>query len=130
MTKPTKPKTPPVPVAPPPTFEEGLIVGLLMARGSFTGDRYMGRLSILGNDLEMLQWLRSRIGGTISGPFADRDRNPRHMYQLSGAALQPVIELLSAYMPTGLQRTKYLKWIERYWTKGRRIVNNKTHETT
>lgn len=129
MTKPTKPKTPPVPVAPTPTFEDGLIVGLLMGRGSFTGDRNQPRISILiVNDLEMLQWIKSRIGGTISGPHQDRTMQ-RYMWQLSGAALQPVIELLSAYMPTGLQRTKYLAWIERYWTKGRRIVNHKSRET-
>lgn len=106
-----------------PTFEEGLIVGLLMARGSFTGDKHMGRLAILSGDLEMLQWIKSRINGTISGPYSQKGRKPHYMYQLSGTALQPVIELLSAYMPTGNQRTRYLAWITKYITNGRRVVS-------
>lgn len=115
MTKPTKPKTPPVPVAPAPTFEEGLIVGLLMARGSFTGDRHHPRLSINIGDLETLQWIKSRIGGTIAGPYNQVGRRPHYAYQLSGSALAPIMELLGAYMPTGAQRTRYGAWIAKYW---------------
>lgn len=117
MTKPLKTKTAPVPVAPGPTFEEGMIVGLLMARGSFTGDKHQPRLAILSNDLVMLQWIKSRIHGTVSGPYEQKGRAPHHMYQLSGQALQPVIELLSAWMPTGNQRTRYLAWLAKYWPK-------------
>ena len=114
MTKPTKPKTPPVPVAPLPTFEQGLIVGLLMARGSFTGDKHQPRIAIRGNDIDLLNWIKSRIGGTVAGPYNQPNRAPFFAYQISGAALMPVMELIAGWMPSGPQRKKYEAWIEKH----------------
>lgn len=105
-----------------PTFEEGLIVGLLMARGSFTGDKKCGRLSILSTDHEMLLWIKSRIKGSISGPYHQAGRSSHYMYQLSGPSLHPVIEILSTHMPTGNQRTRYLAWLAKYSAYGMRVA--------
>lgn len=92
-----------------------MIVGLLMARGSFTGDKHQPRISVRGTDVELLLWIKSRVGGTIAGPYHQTGRNPFWAYQLTGKALAPVMELIAAYMPTVPQRKKYLAWVARYW---------------
>lgn len=123
MTKPTKPKTPPAPVTPPPTFNDGVIVGLLMARGSFTGDKHMPRIMLRGTDLELLEWLRQTIGGTISGPYEQAGRADFHQYQISGAPLAKVVNTLYAHMPQVPQRGRFLNWLMKHDIHPDKIVS-------
>lgn len=116
MAKPTKPKTPPTPVVLNPPFESGIVVGILMARGSFTGDKHQPIIAIRGNDPDLLKWIRSRIGGTISGPYNTAGRAPFYHYQISGQPLLPVMELIAAHMPSTGQRKKYLDWVSKHET--------------
>lgn len=98
-----------------------------MARGSFTGDKHQPRIAIRGNDIDLLNWIKSRIGGTIAGPYSQPNRAAFYHYQLSGAAMLPVIELIGTHMPATPQRVRFQAWIAKYRAE---IVSIKPRETT
>ena len=96
-------------------FDVGFAMGLIVAEGSFTGDRRQPSLEIKlhRRDIEPLEQLQRVMGGRIFGPYAHGGRN-LYAYMLRGRELKDAMPLLQRHLPPSWKRVQFEAWRTKY----------------
>lgn len=96
-------------------YEQGLIAGLIMGSGSWTGDRQQGWLAIKARqeDPEPAATLHRLLGGHLYGPYHHGGRH-YYFWRLQGRDLMAALPLFDQLLPEGETRRRYLAWKEKY----------------
>lgn len=96
-------------------FGLGYALGLVVAEGSFTGDRTQPSLEVKAHrrDLEPLEHLQRTFGGRIFGPYAHGGRNV-YAYMLRGADLRTALPAIQEHLPPSWKRTQLEAWRVKY----------------
>lgn len=92
-------------------FGLGYAMGLVVAEGSFTGDRQQPSLEIRlhRRDIEPLEHVRRILGGRVFGPYVHGGRH-LYAYMLRGRELRDALPILQQYLPPGWKRAQFEVW--------------------
>ena len=98
-------------------FAVGYAMGLIVAEGSFTGDRQQPSLEIKMHrrDIAPLEHLQRILGGRIFGPYAHGGRN-LYAYMLRGRELRHALPMIEAHLPLSWKRSQFESWRAKYAT--------------
>jgi hypothetical protein len=96
-------------------FDLGYAMGLIVAEGSFTGDRQQPSLEVKlhRRDMEPLEHLQRMLGGRIFGPYARGGRN-LYAYMLRGRELREAVPILTQHLPQSWKRIQFEEWRAKY----------------
>lgn len=96
-------------------FALGYAMGLIVAEGSFTGDRQQPSLEVKMHrrDVEPLDLLQKTLGGRIFGPYAHGGRN-LYAYMLRGRELKQALPVIQAHLPPSWKRVQFEAWRAKY----------------
>ena len=86
-----------------------LAIGIIVARGSFTGDTKTPTLCVRSEDQRLLQVLLEVFDGKIYGPYKDV-----YAWMLRGSDLQLALPPLLEHMPECNKRDTLINWIKSY----------------
>ena len=96
-------------------FGLGFAMGLIVAEGSFTGDRQQPSLEIRlhRRDLAPLERVQRLLGGRIFGPYAHGGRN-QYVYMLRGQDLRTALPTIEHRLPPSWKRVQFEAWQLKY----------------
>jgi hypothetical protein len=96
-------------------FERGYVAGLLVAEGSWTGDKTRGCLAVKmhAHDPEPIDALRRLLGGATYGPY-EHDGRRYPYWRLDGPDLVYHLPFFDDLLPPSHKREQYLAWKEKY----------------
>ena len=96
-------------------FALGYAMGIIVAEGSFTGDRSQPSLEVKlhPRDIEPLEHLKRTLGGRIFGPYAHGGRNV-YAYMLRGQDLRSSLSLIDEHLPASWKRAQLESWRLKY----------------
>ncbi len=100
-------------------FEIGYIIGLIVAEGSFTGDKKQPSLQLRTQqtDPEPIRHVWRIIGGNLFGPYTHGDRTYSFVI-LRGEDLKDSLGLFYNHMPECRKRRLFLEWWEKWHDLG------------
>jgi hypothetical protein len=98
-----------------PEFALGYAMGLIVAEGSFTGDRQQPSLEIRMHrrDLDPLENVQRLLGGRIFGPYAHGGRS-LYVYMLRGRELKDALPVIQEHLPRSWKRIQFDAWRAKY----------------
>jgi hypothetical protein len=96
-------------------FDLGYAMGLIVAEGSFTGDREQPSVELKSHrkDVEPLEHLQRVLGGRIFGPYAHGGRH-LYAYMLRGSALKNALPTFERHLPQSWKRAQFDAWRAKY----------------
>ncbi len=97
------------------TFALGYTMGLIVAAGSFTGDRQQPSLEIRMHrrDVDPLESVQRLLGGRIFGPYVHGGRN-LYVYMLRGRQLKEALPVIQQHLPSSWKRLQFDAWRSKY----------------
>jgi hypothetical protein len=96
-------------------FALGYAMGLIVAAGSFTGDRQQPSLEIRMHrrDTEPLENVQQLLGGKIFGPYSHGGRH-LYVYMLRGRELRDALPTIQEHLPNSWKRVQFDAWRSKY----------------
>jgi hypothetical protein len=90
-------------------------MGLIVAEGSFTGDRKQPSLEIRlhRRDLAPLERVQRMLGGRIFGPYSHGGRH-LYVFMLRGNELRAALPTLTTHLPPSWKRVQFEAWQTKY----------------
>jgi hypothetical protein len=100
-------------------FEIGYIIGLIVAEGSFTGDKKQPSLQLRTQhtDPEPIRHVWQILGGNLFGPYTHGNRTYSFVI-LRGDDLKDSLELFYNHMPECRKRRLFIEWWEKWHLVG------------
>lgn len=86
-----------------------LEIGIIVARGSFTGDTKTPALCVRSEDERLLHLLHEAFGGKVYGPYKGV-----YAWMLRGSDLQGALPIIREHMPECNKRDTLISWIKSY----------------
>lgn len=102
-------------------FQRGLLTGILITSGTFSGDNLRGLLAMRTTDRARAELLKDFIGGTINGPYKAGQGSEVYTWQIGGPNLVQWTNFFAANL-IGEQLAKYTEWRTKYHSPGARAT--------
>lgn len=117
--KPAQPQTPADKLS---DYERGIIAGVLITAGTFSGDKTRGVLSMRTADRARAELMQKLMGGTVNGPYAASGHSSQvYTWLLGGPSLVQWTPFFEQHL-IGDQLNKYTQWRAKYHSPGARAT--------
>ena len=99
-------------------FDLGLLMGLVIGEGSFTGDKAQPafQLKFKDDNPEPIRRVHRLVGGALYGPYNHSDRS-YYLLLVRGPALWNLSKLFLEHLPNCKKRNQMLEWWQKYQDK-------------